>query len=370
VVRVSWYDAMAYCHWLPKVTGKSYRLPSEAEWEKGVRGSDGRIYPWGNQWDTKRCNTDEGGEEYTTPVDAYPQGRSPYGLLDMAGNAWEWTTSLWGMNSPKSEFGYPYDPTDGRENLEAEGSVFRVTRGGSYRFSKNARSALRRGYRPHVRNDVIGFRVAASDISPIKDVPPGIQEQSESPISISSRFQDVPPERLDQLRGKKVGNNWHFTPYLVGNWTGKGTDDLVVRTDTGDMLLYPFENGTFYVQGAGKRVGHGWHFTHYLVGNWTENETDDLIVRTKAGDMLLYPFENGTFYVPGTGDKVGDGWHFTHYLVGNWTGNGTDDLIVRTEAGDMLLYPFKNGTFYILDFRVQKGLRQIHGFLIKPRLAK
>jgi formylglycine-generating enzyme required for sulfatase activity len=122
VVYVTWGDAVAYCNWLAEVTGKPYRLPSEAEWEKGARGTDGRIYPWGNQWDAKRCNTMKSGKRDTTPVGAYPQGASPYGLLDMAGNVWEWTRSVYKK--------YPYDPDDGREDLEAES--YRVLRGGSW----------------------------------------------------------------------------------------------------------------------------------------------------------------------------------------------------------------------------------------------
>ena len=94
VVRVTWHDAIAYCRWLAEMTGKSYRLPSEAEWEKGARGSDGRIYPWGNRWDASRCNTYPGGPGDTTPVGTYPQGASPYGLLDMAGNVWDWCSTL------------------------------------------------------------------------------------------------------------------------------------------------------------------------------------------------------------------------------------------------------------------------------------
>jgi formylglycine-generating enzyme required for sulfatase activity len=126
VVNVSWHDAVAYCRWLSEATGRPYALPSEAQWEKGARGADGRIYPWGDQWDASRCNAGKGGKGDTTPVETYPQGASPYGLLDMAGNVWEWTTSVYKN--------YPYDPDDGRENLEAGDDVRRVLRGGAFYY--------------------------------------------------------------------------------------------------------------------------------------------------------------------------------------------------------------------------------------------
>ena len=150
VVCVSWRDAVAYCDWLVDITGKLYRLPSEAEWEKAARGTDGRIYPWGNRWYPGWCNTLEGGMGGTTPVGKYPQGASPYGLLDMAGNVWEWCSSLYQ--------GYPYGAGDGREDLEALGA--RVIRGGSWGGRRLvARCACRDRLVPDLRGSILGFRV-------------------------------------------------------------------------------------------------------------------------------------------------------------------------------------------------------------------
>jgi formylglycine-generating enzyme required for sulfatase activity len=165
VVNVSWYDAVAYCRWLSEITGKPYCLPSEAEWEKGARGSDGRIYPWGNQWDAERCNSKETHKRDTKPVEAYPQGASPYGLLDMAGNVWEWTRSLFLVGD--DPFEYPYDPGDGREVLELKGRqrlfAYRVLRGGAFYLDKrHVRCAFRLGYYPGHRLGYVGFRVAVA----------------------------------------------------------------------------------------------------------------------------------------------------------------------------------------------------------------
>ena len=156
VVYVTWHDAMAYCRWLAEATGEAYRLPSEAEWEKAARGTDGRIYPWGDEWDEKRCNSDEGGPGDTTPVGQYsPGGDSPYGCVDMAGNVWEWTRSLWRD--------YPYDPEDGREDANAEGS--RALRGGSWDSDRrDARVSCRYFNLPDYFLSYLGFRVVVAPV--------------------------------------------------------------------------------------------------------------------------------------------------------------------------------------------------------------
>lgn len=162
VVFVTWYDAMNFCRWLSESTGYSFRLPTEAEWEKAARGDDGRIYPWGNKEPSASlCNfgTFSG---YTTPVDRYPDGVSPYGVLDMSGNVWEWTSSLWGEDHLHPNFGYPYDSHDGREDLEAPEAVKRVVRGGSFGNQANdLRCAVRGRGDPDMRRRDFGFRVCA-----------------------------------------------------------------------------------------------------------------------------------------------------------------------------------------------------------------
>ena len=149
VVNVSWHDAIAYCHWLSETTGSPYHLPSEAEWEKGARGSDGRIWPWGNRWDVERSNTLEDAKGGTTPVEAYPQGASPYGLLDMVGNVWEWTRSVYKD--------YPYVLEDGQEDLESAG--VHVSRGGSWSNSQFLARCVSRGR--DLSSDAVGFRLAS-----------------------------------------------------------------------------------------------------------------------------------------------------------------------------------------------------------------
>ena len=155
VTDVKWTYAMQYCQWLNSLLKNELpsnlvlRLPTEAEWEKAARGTDGRDYPWGDILDTNKCNTYESGKGHTTPVGLYsPQGDSPYGCTDMMGNVWEWTHSLMGK--------YPYSANDGRESEKAPG--YRVLRGGSCRVKARCSSRIY----GVILNDLYGFRVVAA----------------------------------------------------------------------------------------------------------------------------------------------------------------------------------------------------------------
>lgn len=160
VTGVSWHDAMAYCAWLSGVTGRRYRLPSEAEWERAARGTDGRRYPWGEEW-ADICANVSG--DATTAVDAHPRGVSPAGCHDMIGNVQEWTRTLWGDHRDKPEFGYPYDASDGRELVSVDDvRVLRtvVQRGGAFTAqAEQSRCALRGSADPRSKVPWRGFRV-------------------------------------------------------------------------------------------------------------------------------------------------------------------------------------------------------------------
>jgi len=149
VVGINWEDADKYCRW------KKKRLPTEAEWEKAARGNSGNPYPWGDELDCRHANYVKCGIGHPVDVGSYPPGRSPYGALDMAGNAQEWVADwydpMYYKNAPNAD---PPGPATGTK---------KVLRGGSFDY---ASQALRTSYRyaDYSKNDdtSYGFRCAAS----------------------------------------------------------------------------------------------------------------------------------------------------------------------------------------------------------------
>lgn len=157
VVAVSWDDAVAFTEWLSDETDIPFRLPTEAEWEKACRGTDTRHFPWGNSDpNTEKLNSGESRLVATTSVGSYsPQGDSPYGAVDMAGNVWEWVADWYG-----SEY-YEQSPADSPQGPDS--GTTRVLRGGSfYDFAEHVRCAYRFSNYPSLPDVHYGFRVVAS----------------------------------------------------------------------------------------------------------------------------------------------------------------------------------------------------------------
>lgn len=172
VVCVNWYEAEAFARWFSEEAGREegheIRLPTEAEWEMAARGSSGYTFPWGNNFDspkranycdgkcedgfrTRKDNTDDDGYKYTAPVGSYPDGASPYGALDMAGNVWEWVADWYADAYGSAPAVNPTGPTSGWG---------RVVRGGSWtRIPDNLRTSHRHGEFMDRRTNDLGLRL-------------------------------------------------------------------------------------------------------------------------------------------------------------------------------------------------------------------
>jgi formylglycine-generating enzyme required for sulfatase activity len=147
--KVSWYEAVAFCRWLSSKSGLEIMLPTEQQWQRAAQGDDGREYPWGDEFDPSRCNfgNNVGGP---TPVTKYPLGASPYGVMNMSGNTWEWCLNEWGADSTR-----------------LKGNGVRGVRGGSWGFYQNlARAAARNWHDPGDWAVNQSFRIALT--SPIQ----------------------------------------------------------------------------------------------------------------------------------------------------------------------------------------------------------
>ena len=147
---VSWFEAVAFCRWLSQQTGSKIRLPTEWEWQQAATGGDPtRKYPWSGEWDTSRCNSDESRLRRTTAVGMYPSGATKQGVLDMAGNVWEWCLNT-------------YEHPEAPESLRIdESNTARVLRGGSWHSRPvYLRVSYRNWNNADLRYNGIGFRLA------------------------------------------------------------------------------------------------------------------------------------------------------------------------------------------------------------------
>ncbi len=140
-VNVSWYEAVAFCAWLSSQTGLHITLPTEQQWQRAAQGDDGRLYPWGSDFEVSRSNSKEAGNRMTVPVTQYPNGISPYGVFDMAGNTWEWCLNT-------------------ETGTDMTNDAHRVMRGGSYISPHNRiQCGFSFALNPQCRYETIGFRI-------------------------------------------------------------------------------------------------------------------------------------------------------------------------------------------------------------------
>jgi len=240
VIGVTWYDAMAYCEWLSKKTGRKYTLPNEAQWEKVCRGGKNALYPWGDELDPKRSNH---GNSTIAAVDAYPV-QNEYGCFDLVGNVRQWTCTLWGEKRVTPDYMYPWHE-DGRNNLSAGRQIRRVVRSSSFQDSLELmRCSARTGQLPDdsgTSSTLLGIRVVM------------IGDQSNS-------SQSIPPQKVGRYEIKSEisrGGRELQNPYVgPRTFTREEAHLFFGREREANELLALVENEQlvlFYAQsGAGK----------------------------------------------------------------------------------------------------------------------
>jgi formylglycine-generating enzyme required for sulfatase activity len=152
VVGISWYESLAFCRWLSEMSGENILLPTEQQWQRAAQGNDNRVYPWGNEWDCKRCNSDispcrSNSTTLVTQYEGPDKGDSPFNVVDMAGNALEWTLTSYENGS------ISLDGIDSRTLHSDSWTGF---------DSDELRNTFRQKFSPKFRYFTIGFRLARS----------------------------------------------------------------------------------------------------------------------------------------------------------------------------------------------------------------